>query len=279
MDQSAGYSTKDFVEPLIVRPSELKLFRRCRRQWEIKYVHGIGNEQHEEGVANVGTLVHKSLECYYKTGFAGGVGEGPDAELAGIMVDGYLEWLDETGADDGLRVEAVEWELEVPWPTKIQGRDVVIQGHIDLLATDLYGVRKLIDHKTVQSLEQYASLLAVDSQLLTYALMLKLSGTEIGGALHNALRRVKRTSTAKPPFYQRNEVTYGLPQLRSHYAQVEAQISDMIRVRDEVEHANRASAYPSPSRDCTWDCPYMQICPSFDDGSNISGILEAMKNA
>jgi RecB family exonuclease len=272
------------TDEIRIRPSEIKLFRRCRRQWEIKYLHGIGlkdeGDTSEPGAASVGTLVHEALACYYKTGYAGDTqADTDDGKLAGIMVDGYLEWLEETGADDGFKIEGAEIEMEVPWPHEILGDQVVLVGHIDLLATDPWGRINLIDHKTVQGLEQYARQLAVDSQMLTYALMLKLKGVEVHGAIHNALRRVKRTAASKPPYYQRNVVTYNTDQLRNHFHQLHATFEDMVRCRRAVELRNHYSTYPSPSRDCTWDCPHIAICPAFDDGSDINGILEAMKNA
>lgn len=279
------------MRSLTVRPSELKLFRRCRRQWEIEYVHGLHQEDSEEGVAHLGTLVHKMLEGYYKTPdkyakeqtFEGVDWSSPDATLASIMVEGYLDWIEETGADDGLKVEAVEKELEVTWPDWLAGRDeeysVTLQGHIDLLATDHLGRLLLIDHKTVQSLEQYSRQLQVDSQMLTYALMLKLRGTDIDGAIHNALRRVKRSATANPPFYQRNVVNYNVQQLRNHYEQIGAQLQEMIRVREGIEQGDRALSYPNPTRDCTWACKHLSLCPAFDDGSNINLILSNMKEA
>lgn len=271
-----------------VRPSEIKTFKKCRRQWEIKYVHGIGlNEEdtaldYEPGAAKVGTMVHQAMESYYKGNDAlftpSDWADPKDVVLAQRIVEGYLEWLEETGADDGYTVGAAELELEVPWPAQIRGEDVAVIGHVDLLATDPWGVVKLIDHKTVQSLSQYARQLQVDSQTLTYAMMLEMLGIHVGGAIHNAMRRVMRTATATPPFYERIEVSYSPNQLNSHFNQTAGVLEDMVKARHALERLNdRTKLYPNPSRDCTWSCPHLGICPSFDDGSDIDGILVMMK--
>lgn len=245
----------------------------------------MGSEEHR--AAQVGTLVHAALEAHYK-GHSDPLSlvyqpEVEDWELALRMVEGYLEWLEDTGVDAGLRVEAVEETLRVEWPRKIRGDRIVLEGHIDLLATDAFGVRKLMDHKTVQSLEQYSRQLQVDDQMLTYAVMLKLQGIEIGGTIHNALKRVKRTARAQPPFYQRNEVVYNVEQLRAHYFHLEGVLNDMVRVEQGLEGgehpapANHFFLYPTPNKDCTWDCAYMGICAAHDDGSDIESMIAVMK--
>ncbi len=31
---------------------------------------------------------------------------------------------------------------------------------------------------------------------------------------------------------------------------------------------------PRPSRDCLWKCPFLKICPMFDDGSRVEAAIE-----
>jgi hypothetical protein len=33
--------------------------------------------------------------------------------------------------------------------------------------------------------------------------------------------------------------------------------------------------YPTPSRDCSWICPFYTACPMFDDGSGVEDLLAA----
>jgi hypothetical protein len=42
-----------------------------------------------------------------------------------------------------------------------------------------------------------------------------------------------------------------------------------MRVKTALDEgtAHQAIAYPRPSRDCTWKCPFYAVCPMFDDGS------------
>ena len=44
---------------------------------------------------------------------------------------------------------------------------------------------------------------------------------------------------------------------------------------DEGTHHSQV-AYPTPSRDCTWKCPFFAVCPMFDDGSAVEEAIENM---
>ncbi|MGH7744065.1 MAG: PD-(D/E)XK nuclease family protein [Candidatus Dormibacteria bacterium] len=274
----------------------MKLFRRCRRQWELKYVEGIGNEDsdYRNKKADIGTLVHMYLEAHYKDTEDGYLKAkrlfeiaSPDTRAwANTMISGYLDWLAETGVDAGWKIEGVELELRVPWGEPRYNGDyghdpfqVVMQGHVDLLATDAHGQRKLVDHKTVDSLDSYARQLQVDTQMLTYAVLLEMQGIEISGAIHNAIKRSKRTSRATPPFYQRNEVHYNTAQIIHHRMAMEATIRGMLDARLALESGvdRHSVTYPNPTKDCTWDCPFLSICPMMDDGSNAEAVIKMMK--
>jgi hypothetical protein len=38
---------------------------------------------------------------------------------------------------------------------------------------------------------------------------------------------------------------------------------------------HRAVAYPSPGDYCNWGCPFVKLCPMFDDGSRADDMLAA----
>lgn len=55
-------------------------------------------------------------------------------------------------------------------------------------------------------------------------------------------------------------------------------LSDMARVIRQLDAGadHRAVAYPNPIPDrCPWDCPFIQVCPLFDDGSRVEDAMEA----
>lgn len=251
-----------------VRPSEIKLFKRCRRSWMLQYVRNLERIRYddESDTARTGNEVHRMLEAYYRQGIT-----APDSadELANIIVEGYFEWVAETGADVGLRTVYAETRIEVPFGV-IHGDEIVLTAKPDRVVFDeATGLYLLHDHKTVQSLEQAGQQLKVDDQLLTYTWMLRELGIRADGALHNMLRRVKRSARATPPFYERLEVRHNVHEMRSYWMRLWGETIEILRVYRELDSGSdpRAVAYPNPTKDCSWKCDFFAVCPMFDDGS------------
>lgn len=280
--------------------SELRTFKRCRRKWWLQYQRRLRLQREKTtGAAPLGTRVHDALEALYASGhdteamwahlngaYDRAVAESPEDEaelrkehdLARAMLEGYVEWLAETGADEDLELIAAEEAVEVPFSDVLDER-VVLLGKLDQRVRRIStGERMFMDHKTVDDFSR-VSLLALDEQMMHYHLLehLKLidegkdpDEERTGGGIFNMLRKVKRTSRAKPPFYMRSEVRHNKTNLRAYWARVYATVADMIT----VERVGFDAAYPNPTRDCSWDCPFLPICPMFDDGSDVEGVIE-----
>lgn len=261
-----------------VRQSEIKTFKRCRRKWNLQYVRNLERVRYDDDepdVARVGIQVHDALDAYYR-------GSDPDQvaipsdPLAAIIVEGYFEWVADTGADAGLEVIHSEERLSVPYGTYL-GVDIVVTGRLDLVVHDaVTGLNLLLDHKTVQSFDQFGAQLKVDDQLLTYVALLRAQGIEVDGAMHNMLRRVKRTPRATPPFYERRIVRFNDTQLANHHTHMQSTLGELMHSAHRLD-SNPADhhlyAVPNPTKDCTWDCPFLAVCPMMDDGSDWEGLL------
>ena len=285
--------------------SEFRTFKRCRRKWWLAWHRGLRLiAESPIGVRQVGDRIHRALKTHYAPG-------GPaspvallealereilldrqalpndvdadtlkkfsdEADLQRIMLEGYLQWLAETGADSDIEVIAPETYLEAPlgW----YGTDVAIIGKIDVRVrrkTD--DVHLFIDHKTVANLVQPTLMLPLDEQMLHYHLLEALQADNeerCEGALYNMLRRVKRTARAQPPFYARNEVRHNQRELDSYRGRAEATAYDIMDVKEKLADGDMRVVYPNPTRDCTWDCPFVSVCPMFDDGSRAEALLE-----
>ncbi len=285
--------------------SEIQTFKRCRRKWWLAWHRGLKlKSEAPVGVKQIGNRLHRALEKHYVPG-------GPpsattlldalereiiidrsalpddtdqdtlskftsEADLERIMLEGYVQWLQETGADSELEVIAPETYLEAEI---MDG--VAIIGKIDVRVrrkTD--GAHLFIDHKSVGDLKGPTLMLPLDEQMLHYHLLEQKNvdeGEHAAGALYNMLRRVKRTARAQPPFYHRVEVRHNAHELRNFENRLIGEITD---IRD-MQHALEAGAnpayhtYPRPTRDCTWDCPFFAICPMFDDGSRVEDLITA----
>lgn len=205
-----------------------------------------------------------------------------EANLERAMIAGYMEWIAETGADADLRVIAAEeyLEAELEGITYHDGRPVKLIGKIDVRAyrtTD--GARKFIDHKSVGNLVQPRQTVQMSEQMLHYELLEWLNTPEgearCDGALYNMLRKVKRSGNAKPPFYDRVEVTHNHHVLDAFKRRVEATVVDILdveaKLRDGAHHLD--VVYPRPSDSCTWKCQFFSVCSMLDDGSRAEAML------
>jgi len=207
------------------------------------------------------------------------------------MVEGYLQWLEETGADQQYEAVASELPIVAPFAT-IKHSDVPIRiyavGIIDAQIRDREtGELHFIDHKTVDSLAHPLPTLRLDEQMLHYILLLQLHRglhPAVDGlhplptAFYNMLRRVKRTPAAKPPFFARHRVHHNQLEIRRYSDHLLGATLDIITTSGALAKSTDAHhqvAYPSPTRDCAWDCPFFTICPMFDDGSRVEEAIEA----
>lgn len=203
-----------------------------------------------------------------------------EADLERAMISGYVQWLVESGEDSELKIIAAETYVEADitedadHPTKLIGKlDVRTQRRRD-------NVRLFMDHKTVPEFSRPVQLLPIDTQMLHYHLLEFLS-TEEGaqrcdGALYNMLKKSKRTERATPPFYKRVEVRHNQLELDNYKTQLLStvgRIHAMTRALDEGQ-LHHSVAPPNPTRDCTWDCPFFQICPMFNDGSRVEDMIK-----
>lgn len=283
---------------LSVSQSELRCWRDCKRRWYLTYYLGLRRANASvTGVMNLGTRIHKALECYYRDGsdplhaldliYASANEAWLDAidddrrtwsppnyslsdehQMARIMVEGYMEWIAETGVDSDLEVISAEEDLRVPGP--VEGTE--LRCKLDLrVRRKSDGARLFLDHKTKSSFINAQRILHIDGQMRFYALMEKLAGREewTDGGLFNILRRVKRTARSKPPYYVREPVKYTNADLQSEWLRVWSQVSEIVAVRAALDAGadHRYAVYPSPSEDCSWKCSFFQMCALMDDGS------------
>lgn len=299
-----------------VTNSEMQTFKKCKRKWWLAYWRRLTPVKEDiGGVRGLGTRLHASLRVRYRPGgtaaaalavldegitadydrlfaeedYVGAEAVMKDGELARIMLEGYFEWVEEEGVDIGLEFIADEAEVTAPIPLVTeQGVPVQLLGRLDVRARrELDGARFFIDHKSVGSFSQATQTLHMDEQMLMYHLLEELEQLardvpesereRCDGGIYNMLRRVKRTSRAKPPFYHREEVRHNLHEMRSFYQRVDHTVRGILDLelqlsltKPELQHL---VAYPSPTRDCTWQCDFFHVCPLFDDGSHAEGFV------
>lgn len=296
---------------------ELRTWSRCQRKWYLTHYRALGLKSVKvTGARQLGTRVHAALAAAYDPEPPNGhAGLAPvqialdafnatvaadydtltqehdpeqlpayvaellaEADLGRAMLEGYFDWLAETGADEGYEVVAPEQILEVDAQFGLE-RPVHLIAKLDLrLIRRLDGARLFLDHKTAGSLTQHSRVLHLDRQMLHYALCEYLTlleegvdaeGVRCGGALYNMLKKVKRTAAAKPPFYDRLEVRHSIVELQNYWSQVRGTVQQILEAtaRLDAGESHHSVCPPTPEETCTWSCDMFAVCPMLDDGS------------
>lgn len=306
MKELGGAQMEDAIR--YVSNSELQTFKDCRRRWYLGYFRGLlPNYATRTGPLTMGTRVHFGLEKLETADSNGDalveydrlveddrakLSEWDDTvtfekevTLGRVMLEGYINWLEETGEDATIEPYGVEQALSAPLSLKDSaGREIYLLGKLDRRVTRKHdGAILFMDHKTAMSFARVFKTLSLNEQFLTYQLLERLHLIETGeertptqGAYINVLRKVGRGKTAKPPFYAREEVHHNTTELRNFWHRVREEVSDMMileaRLLADPTNANTI-AYPHPTVDCSWKCPFFHGCGMFDDGSDAEGWL------
>jgi hypothetical protein len=303
-----------------VSNSELQTRKRCRRKWWLAWYRGLAlRTETFVGVRSVGDRIHRALERWYVPDGAARVDpraalervivedwtrvaqlarrrDVGDEQLAALarefaastnleraMVEGYVQWLEETGADAELRVTAAEAPLTAQL-TLDDGREVTAIGKLDVRVRRVTDdVNLFLDHKTVGDLRSPAVTLPQNEQMLHYMLLEWLNTPEgerhCDGALYNMLKRTRRSAKATPPFYDRVEVRHNPVELESYKRRMLATSRDVL---DAVARLDRGEyhlevVYPSPNGNCKWDCSFFAVCNLLDDGSaGVNDMISAL---
>ena len=300
---------------LRISQSRLKVYQEClRRDW-LKNVRRLAPRlRGPVGPLQSGTRVHEALQAFYTPGstidprqaLEDSISDASreyhsqcvkldiepdstvlsqflkDTDLERAMVEGYFEWLTDTGADSTLTVVAAEEQLVI---TADQlgadfGRPVEIVGKIDARAVDeITGFTYFVDHKTVQNFTQVLPTLQGDAQMLHYHLLLSILRPDehVDGALYNMLRKVKRGKTAKPPFYMREPIYHNAAEIESYRLRLIGLITNVIEFEERLSQLGpigvQMFAQPNKTRDCSWRCEFFDVCDMFDDGSRVEAAL------
>lgn len=116
-------------------------------------------------------------------------------------------------------------------------------------------------------------------QLRHYTLLERIiePDLKLDGGIYNILKKVKRSGTAKPPFYERIETRFNKKDIESFWIRLTGTVRDMMRTRDELDEGldDRYVAYPTQKMD--WSCgtcPFFQMCTMMDDGSDYESYAE-----
>jgi hypothetical protein len=209
-----------------------------------------------------------------------------DCERERAMLEGYADWVAESGVDAGIEFTAIEEIVSVrgsDFAPEIVERfgEFEVVGKLDARVKRLMdGVYLLIDHKTAASITSALATLHMNPQMLHYGWLERMTqpeGTWSDGALYNVLKKVKRGKQAKPPFYDRFEVNHNGEQIASYERHMKRKITKIFELeallKDTTVEEQAHIADPSPDDSCSWKCQFFTLCPLFDDGSRAEDMV------
>ena len=252
---------------------ELVSYRRCKRQWWLKYVRQLRPRVPEEPETprSVGLTYHDLMKRWYRGQAISGTDLENADDMSRTMFEGYLEWLEESGADRDVKIVSTERTIEAELPAATTRKRIWAKADVRLRQDDKFAV---MDHKTVGSLGDFDRTAVMQTQPLHYMLVERLLGLPPAEwamtFYYNLARRVKRTQRAHPPFYARPPVYHTDTELKSYELRTASQAGEMAVLEDvltQYRGNNRVelqTAYPTPQKSCAWDCDFFAVCPLFD---------------
>lgn len=295
------------AESVSISNSEIQTFKGCRRRWMLGTYYGLGaKDENLLGPLPLGTRIHNALELYYRDGDnpvdaynrlhrvdAEKFKNSPQAddpkavkdfnnegELGRLMIEGYLEYVEETNVDTDIEHYSQEEQLRY----RLTGFDprVELIAKMDSRVRDrMTGAKYTLDFKTAaaSNFGNYLKYSYFSEQLRHYVLLENLVHPEdrIDGGIYRVLKKVKRTGTAKPPFYENVVVSFNQKDIESYWIRLLGIIRDIMNVRDALDNDedHRFVAYPTQKMD--WmcgTCPFFQMCTMMDDGSDYESYAE-----
>ena len=225
------------TEPIKISNSEVQTYKDCKRKWWLSYYRRLQPKtQQMTGALALGSRIHQALDDYYSKGiplleahsilvatdrkaledsFRDTYDLDSEAELGRIMLEGYLQWVEENGIDSELEMISTEEIISMPM---LEGR-VELQGKIDMrVRRKADGVRMFRDFKTVGgSFTDFGAMAHMNEQILTYMLLetaQNKDGERSEGGIFTLLKKVKRSTNARPPFFDQIEVRHNVFALR-----------------------------------------------------------------
>lgn len=235
--------------------SRVRLFKSCRRAYELKYIEGLEPVETASAL-ETGKSYHSKIEELYKTGSF----DDSDFSKTSAMAKAY-----EMYVYPKFKVRAVEEWFTYGLPN---GHSVV--GRVDGVAENGY----LVEHKTTSSnLDEYEYSLEWDEQIPCYMLAYGTNRMMYTIIQKPTIRQKKSESDEE--FYQRM-VDWYAEDTDSKIRCIEVARSDefleefrdsLTQMCDEMERAEtKGIFYKNPAYCHHWNrlCEYAQICNNYD---------------
>lgn len=249
----------------------LQTFRRCEFKFDLSYRKGYYGPP-SAGQAR-GSAGHKALETYYsgdrdpKSAKEAAWSKfleisGPDFsetewELLDNALDRYFKW---APSRDTFKVLSTEQHFVVDvGPYKLQG---YIDGIVEML-----GQTWLLEHKFNKRVS--TSHLDLDMQVSTYMLAAYILGHEPSGVFYNIIRIGDGPTAIKEPVVRKT-----LYRNKDGLQYIHREMISTMEEADKFLSHGRILPIRNLTQDCSWDCPFVNVCLSIQDSGTYEKVLE-----
>lgn len=241
--------------------SKIKLFKACRRAYELKYLEGLEPIQKADSL-ETGTGYHKRIENMYTGNESENIS---DFSKDAAMAEAYRKYI-----FPELKVKAVEQWVECP------GLNLV--GIVDGIAED----GRLVEHKTTSGEigDEYEYRLEWDEQILAYMLMTGERSMYYTVCRKPNIRQKKNESDEE--FYNRMLEWYDTDtKSKIRFFIVERKNEDIQVFYDDVkmisDEMNSTKNFYRNTQHCfKWgrECEYAPVCLSYDPNQEYAGFIK-----
>jgi hypothetical protein len=272
--------------PMIISPSEIAAFLRCRLQWNWRYRVGIESRKMAQPRAN-GIFVHAGKEGWYELPRQQRTAKSmrrmakqaiaeqklkdvkpKDRDLALAMLVGYAQWVngdhDKSDRAIGKRTFWPEWEFVLPL---VPDKSILVRGKIDeLFEPTIYKNTLAMDETKTKNNISF-DMLDMNYQMTTYlwAMSTKYPKYKRYIAWRTVLRRMMPGPRVKAPLFDREFVERSDDDLKMWHLDIQRTVTDMLD----------AAIYPTPNDSCRWNCDFYNLCLVRSNRHDLKEIIEA----
>lgn len=264
------------------------MFRNCPRKVYFRYVAGIIHKSEDNPARAIGRAYHRGLEAWRRSGkpiaevycnveeefvkdlTAQGLGSQDLEDEVSKLLAYLIGYVVKFNGD----LQKSQWEVEFNLTTK----DEV--GYVDALYIE-DGKAWIVEDKTRAILSQdRAVILAIDEQLLTYALLLKANGYDLGGVVYREILKTRcrrRNRESAGEFSKRlieeytvkgedkyREIRIELDPAEIERYQTEKYLTDTV-IRNNFKLPKEMKYWPRNTDSCIGiygTCDYYKVCTS-----------------
>lgn len=289
---------------MLVSPSELASFRRCKRQWKYHNLWGLSRQTANPAFV-LGTLIHESfanwltnsdqnlveyfitysqqkfdsIKKYYEIKRGVSI---PDEEFQSLLdmiklgtamcINYELRW--KKPLPDGFELFAPEQTISVKIPESFdwKGEQNYLQGRLDALLKDEHDRLFILEHKTF-SVKPDINKLIRDSQFIDYIWMVSQLGMgEVFGLAYDGL--LKKAKPGKEQIladlFYRVPIKRSLNALKNYENELRLQVSEMS--------CEKPIIYKSiPWNGCGWqECSFIKLCDAETENEDIDNLINTM---